>query len=509
MLREKVSKLYDNLVASPRLEIGLASLLLFLASIMVYHPLILLLVYGVLAFIIGFGFCAKPRLHRFLGILFYMSPFVIILLISHILRVEGTVGFAAGVLAMLVLGLCGLQGALLYTLLSTLVTYLYSPFDALAALASCIIAVALVTLVIGREGIDVARAAILAWADDDYRLLEKILGGVYEQVRWKAIGLRDDEGNEIFLVEPGIHYGPFRAAGSSIFPRILLNLSNARAFALHGCGSHERNLVSRLDAETYAKRILEKIMKEASQCNPVKPVKVRGYNGWVSYVFGCEELPALILCNERGVEDFSCDAVATFSEKAMIIDAHNKEASSAPLKGLPETISTALSRLESCPRPMCCWRLVHVDRREAERIGMCDTWILVVKYQCSPGDTVSFVIIPANNVDPEAASRYARRLRGATIVTIDDHSCAALVAGEGVKPLQWDEHLAEVIEQVLESCKPRSCSLYAASGTETLRLWGSATLTRLSLFIERGLRARLIPVALYTLYLIVSLLPLH
>ncbi len=504
-LRDKATRLYDSLVTSPRVELGALALAAMLASTLLYNHLLLLLVYDVLAFLIGFGICSTPYLHRLLGLVFYTLPYALTLLAVHlILHIDVVVGVAAGVVALPVLGLCGVTGALVFTLLSSVTGYIVSVWDAVAALASGLVSIIVILLAIGFDGLRVARAALLAWADDNYRLLEEVFEGVSEHVVWKAVGFKTMNGDEIFLVEPGIHYGPFRGAGSSGFPHTLLKLSGYKLYALHGCGSHERNLVSSLESRRYAESIVKSVSESSRACTPVRPVMREGSGGWYALTLGCLEQPLVILFNKNGVEDFDCNAIKEYNEKAMVVDAHSKEAPYANLTGLRETIDKAIASLEECERPRCCWRLVRIDEDEARRIGMCDSWILVFMYACGDYDKVAIAILPANNIEPNAAEEYARKLDGVKLVTIDDHSCAALVASEGVKPLQWSPVLASVINNAFAECKLTDCSLSMARGEEVLRVWGRSTIGMVTRLIERGLRAKLIPPLLYIGYLLAA-----
>ena len=356
------------------------------------------------------------------------------------------------------------------------------------------------------KGLKYIRATILAvsnYVNYKRNLFEEIINGVKESITWNTLLIQSK--NEVkALLEPGIHYGPFKGIGSSGFPRYIINLSNYRVIPLHGCGSHERNLVSLVDAKKYAEDILKYLEPFGKECSPLVPVQ--GSNGnWNYLVLGCKEKPLIFLWNSKGSEDIPCEYVEKFLDKAILIDSHSIETSKMDLTGVDEVVEKALSSLRKCESTvLCCLEHFRVSDNIVEEANLCDNWIGVFK-QCCGNTCKTVVIVPSNNIERESSLRYMEALQGsAHIVTIDDHSCLAEGSERGA--LLWSEKLSEEIKNAIAGCKPKSCKLGYKMGSAKLRIWGIDTFNELKTLMVRGKKAWYLILSLYILPILVLLI---
>ena len=494
-LREEAVKLYRQLVTSPPLRLSPAVLSPYIILALIDPKgFILLATAPLAAFLASFGVCSRATPQRLLGVYMYTSPFAIASIAARLLGLNPLYPIVNAPLALLPMGLCGSRGLAVYLAYAALSGSLYGLRASLFSTAAALLSSTIVALGLGGRGLSYARAAILAWADDNYELLESIIEGVEEEVTWNALILKKNDGDFIGLVEPGIHYGPFRGVGSSRFPYYLLKASQWRLFPLHGCGSHERNLVSSRDAASYATRIAESATVNARRCRAIKPDRVEAGH-WSGILLGCSEKPFLLATSNRGVEDVPCSAIP-YKDSIVFIDMHNFETDRPKLEHLDALIEKALRAKTQCTtRPRCCWRLIHLDEKLASKLNLCSAWLLYLRYECS-GEGLEMVLLPANNIEPNAAKAYASSLREVNLLTIDDHSCAAAIE-EGVAPLQFDPRLVDIVNSARRECRMDECEVMLASGSARLRLWGMRTMHEIRALLKRGLRLRFIPLMVY------------
>ncbi len=501
-LREEAMKLYRQLVGSPPLRLAPAILTPYLILLLVdLRGGVLFATAPLAAFLASFGLCSRPNSRRLLGVYMYTAPYALAAEVAKLLGDHPLYELINAPLALLPAGLCGARGLAAYLIYAALSGGIYGLRGTMLSISSALISTAALGLSLGGRGLSYARAAILAWADDNYALLESVINGVEEKVEWNALILESD-GEEIGLVEPGIHYGPFRGVGSSRFPYHLLEASGWRLYPLHGCGSHERNLVSSAEAAEYAKRIADRAFGASVECRPLKPVRIEAGH-WRGFLLGCLDKPFLLATSTIGVEDVPCKSIP-LRDKIVFIDMHNFEIDKPRLEHLDMLIRrAAASRIPCSEGLLCCWRLVKIDENLALRLNMCSPWLLYIKYSCG-GETLEAVLIPANNVAPEAAKKYHDALPNINLITIDDHSCAAAIE-EGVAPLAYGDELVDVILKARSECRLRSCTVRMASGSETLRIWGEETMHEIRRLIRRGLRIRFLPTIIYAVFLALML----
>ncbi len=467
---------------------------------------VILLLLPLSAFLSSFALCGRrePRLliRRLAGLYAVVIPHELAALVAKALGIKPGYVAVSLILSLIPLAYCGLRGLAIYLALTIISVMLIEPWSLQHAILYTLVPPLTLSVLISPTGLRFLEAGIRAWADDDYSVLESIAyeKGVDKQVKWRVVCLEANGRGVLGLVYTGVHYGPFRGACSSAVPHKLLEKSGYKLVALHGCGSHELNISTREEAE----KLINAIISGATirkRCTPVHPVDIRASNGWRGFLLGCAEEPLLFVTNKKGIEDIPCDALPP--EPPVVIDMHNNEAPEVDTRGLAELVTSAKSNVRPCEALECCWRLLEIPKDLASSARLCSNWALVLLVSCD-GENKRVVVLPANNVNPQAALRYKAALN-AEIVTIDDHSCVAMVA-EGVSPLQWNEKLATLLRNELDSCKLERCSVSYASGYARVRVWGERLLEEVRRLLRRGVRISPLPFLFYLVSLLATLL---
>jgi putative membrane protein len=112
--------------------------------------------------------------------------------------------------------------------------------------------------IINFKPLDVFRAFMLAWANDEPSDFEKILEGLSSKntVRSNIISIND--GKEVLIVVPGVHPGPISKVGSSNLPQEIfakISKQGKAALVLHSISGHELNLPSRKEVKKFLKSL--------------------------------------------------------------------------------------------------------------------------------------------------------------------------------------------------------------------------------------------------------------
>jgi len=110
----------------------------------------------------------------------------------------------------------------------------------------------------GHDVLGLFRAFMKAWAAGDAADLEAAVADHSKEakVTTKVLRLRT-ESDDLFLVLPGVHPGPFHPVGSYDLPGVVSRAFAGRgtALTLHRPGGHERNLATHQETERYAAEI--------------------------------------------------------------------------------------------------------------------------------------------------------------------------------------------------------------------------------------------------------------
>ena len=293
-----------------------------------------------------------------------------------------------------------------------------------------------------RRGRDLFRLAY-AWSRlilaQDGSELEKFFNAIAreESVRVRALVFKRDDGSNIALIVPEVHFGPFRYLGSSALPyQIEQRLPpQFRAFVLHGAGSHERNASHSLESERLA-AIIADALQHHTTCRGDVYSPMRVSDGVrEALVIPTAQLILIAISNPTtGGDDLpyevqrEADAIANAYgyAGAVIVDCHN-------LEGKLETdyrkfIPLLRSALSRTPRP-CHHLAVGYGEGHAPLVrGLCNSKVKALVIECD-SKRYALIYLYGNNAKLGVRTTIRRLLidRGFSdveVVTADDHTCS-------------------------------------------------------------------------------------
>ncbi len=363
------------------------------------------------------------------------------------------------------LGFAGLKGVVSYVLLYDFYLSLITPqhlgFILLYSLPILVLLLLLLNRV-GVDGLNVVRALLISWLDDDYSLLEKIAEKHGSRGRTVThIVTLHTEDNCVHIVIPRVHFGPFRRAGSSSLPYIILDmLSKSKTIVFHSDVGHKDNLVLRRDAERLAFLIKEEAARMCKDrdihkdCSILvaRPTQVHGVR---VIPLPISSVPVIVVDRPgKGIDDIDVDE----RKGCIVIDAHNETLSSTvALEDVVKAVNVSCKETLSYKNCMIGYYTYRVDQDLVEELGLCKNWLQVVVIDCN-SIRKGVVVFPTNNASKGAREIVERILLShgidGTLVTIDDHECVGLYPGVAERTLTSSKVLEKITETaVIEALK--------------------------------------------------------
>jgi putative membrane protein len=130
----------------------------------------------------------------------------------------------------------------------------------------------------GRPGIKstfrVLQAFLAAWTENKAENMEEIAESRahIESVLTYVLEFKTTNSNNVFIILPDIHPGPFNPIGGSNLPYILFKLFSKNAMVMHSVSGHFLNIPSKKEVDKYVKTLSDSRLLEAgaSCTNPVQ-----------------------------------------------------------------------------------------------------------------------------------------------------------------------------------------------------------------------------------------------
>jgi putative membrane protein len=130
----------------------------------------------------------------------------------------------------------------------------------------------------GRPGIKstfrVLQAFLAAWTENKAENMEEIAESraYIESVLTYLLKFKTTNSNNVFIILPDIHPGPFNPIGGSNLPYILYTLFSKNAMIMHSVSGHYLNIPSKKEVDKYVKTLSDSRLLEAgaSCTNPVQ-----------------------------------------------------------------------------------------------------------------------------------------------------------------------------------------------------------------------------------------------
>jgi putative membrane protein len=271
----------------------------------------------------------------------------------------------------------------------------------------------------------------------------------------------------VALVVPEIHYGPFRNIGSASLPQILDNIlepHNIAVVALHGAGSHERNLVSFNESLRYGYSVADMLITKKRFREDMLNEPFRVYTDFfeafviqtntASYIFistptrGNDDIPyeiqkkAIELGKLYGFED------------VVIIDAHNVEGMSITDPKVYEGV--LLASLSKSSR-QCEDLYVGFGEACVKGIvrGLCNNKVKAITIKCN-NKLYGLIYLYGNNAERgvrEELRKIALKYgySDVEVITADDHSCSGINFDAPYHTIELNSSLIRAVEVALKN----------------------------------------------------------
>ena len=302
----------------------------------------------------------------------------------------------------------------------------------------------------GYSPIRIMRAFINTWLTGNPLRLENEFGKytMIDDLKVKVIMIEREGAEDIALIFPTLHYGPFRNVGSAKFIYHLQSLLEPRIkpFIFHTPGSHEHNLVSSDDSERIAKLIHNAIndtYKYECKLNMCKPYRVKLSNGWESFTLNGPTFIALFLVNKRvGNDDLPYELwnliESTGGDKKELLikaiaDSHSFKGPKVSDVSEVKDLIFEVMRNHSCSKGEGFYVGYGEGKAStSECRGLCNGLVRALTIKFNDGSRYALVYIYGNNMDGKFRRKLEKLIGSlgiidAEIITPDDHSCAASI----------------------------------------------------------------------------------
>ena len=359
--------------------------------------------------------------------------------------------------------------------------------------------------------------------------LENIFSSIAIDKEVKVRVLRFERtGNDIVIVVPAIHFGPYRTLGSTYFPYVLeseLNKNGIISFILHGAGSHELNVASSVESERLAKEIARVLLNARRGSftyeSLYEPFRVfsnlreafclhtdtKAFIIISSPVTGGDDLPQEL---QRRAEEI---ATLYGFEDVAVIDAHNVEGDrELRVDVFEELIKSALSRRSS----QCSILRIGYGEERVHGIvrGLCTNKVKVLAIECN-NKRYGIIYLYGNNAKygVREALRHLALQNGfvdAEVITLDDHTCAGTAFDSPYYAVELSEALLNAttiaLHKAVEDLKDAKVATFAY--TFTAKLMGEKVFDLLELATRSGSTIlRTLKVATPLLYILWIFIP--
>ncbi|HIP65668.1 MAG TPA: DUF2070 family protein [Pyrodictium sp.] len=343
----------------------------------------------------------------------------------------------------------------------------------------------------------IAVAHVRAWLADDYHLIEDLFSCEKKRTFSHIVAYRFADGSCLSIVVPGVHFGPFRNAGSSRLPYEIEEKCSNSVVVLHGVLDHSYNVSKVEDSKKYAQLIADAISracKSAKSMHGIKSVMVREERLGELRIMSIPSILPVLIVDRPGL---GIDDVVVWSDgvRYPLVDAHNeivvdwKGLWSA--KRLGRDIVKLYANLQTCNNLRMTLVQRHVSESEARRLGLCKPQLKLLYISCD-GDEWAYLVVPSNNARSGARERVEKILLSkgvkGTLLTIDDHVCAGLEPGVPTREFTYDESLKDVLKELVEEAKKKAKLVTGVSYEvveEDVVVWGKCY-NQLINYMRRG-----------------------
>lgn len=311
----------------------------------------------------------------------------------------------------------------------------------------------------------IAVAHVRAWLADDYGLVEDLFSCEKRRTLTHIITYKLADGSCISVVIPGVHFGPFRSAGSSRLPYEIEEKYNNNVVVLHSVLDHSYNVSKVEDSRKYAHLIIDTIPRTCELAHNSKSVMICEERLGEFRIMSIPSILPVIVVDRPGL---GIDDIVIWGDgvKYPAVDAHNEIVVDwkglSVAKHLEKDIIKLYSNLRVCTNLRVSLVRRRVDEDEARKLGLCKLELKLLYINCD-GSEWAYLIAPSNNAQYGARGNVEKILisngvRG-TLLTIDDHVCAGLEPGVPTREFTYDESLSDVLKELVEEARRKAKSV--------------------------------------------------
>ncbi len=220
----------------------------------------------------------------------------------------------------------------------------------------------------GRPGIKstfgLLQAFLIAWTENKADRMEQIVesNASLESIATFISKFKLGTSNEVSVILPDIHPGPFKPIGGSNLPYVLYTVYSGNAIVLHSVSDHSFNIPSKEELEKYIQTLSQATLSETSNvCTIPVQIKIGEYTS-TGIAFG---KTAIVILSRApaGMEDINTDLrleVERYSKQLgflniLLVDSHNAIGEHLPSKEEEKLLLTA---------KQCLIKLKNTTQRE-------------------------------------------------------------------------------------------------------------------------------------------------
>ena len=178
---------------------------------------------------------------------------------------------------------------------------------------------------------EILQAFLSAWTDKRQERMERIFESraSVSEVSTRLLVFKSPGREDIFLVLPEVHPGPFGAIGGSNLPYRLFNFFQKRAIIFHSISNHSLNLPSSFEVEKYLETMKFPDLKNDSEyCSP--PIQIKAPKFTITGI-AFSTFALVFVTKNTGMEDLPFSFRLLIEDKLpelglsglFLVDAHN------------------------------------------------------------------------------------------------------------------------------------------------------------------------------------------
>ncbi len=219
---------------------------------------------------------------------------------------------------------------------------------------------------------EILQAFLSAWTDNRQQSMERIFDSraSINEVSTQILIFKNQGREEIFLILPEVHPGPFNPIGGSNLPYRLFNFFQKRAIIFHSVSDHSLNLPSFSEVEKYLETLkFSQLQNDEEYCTV--PIQINSPNFTITGM-AFSSVALIIVSKNHGMEDLPYSFRSLLENRLpelgfrglFLVDAHN---------GVGEKITSAEEKL-LVDLTVNCLNKLKKQGRYSFKVSYSNTW---------------------------------------------------------------------------------------------------------------------------------------